>query len=773
MEVILPINGNKIASPLKDDIARLFLFFPLIGSEHWGFNFIIHSSNFDPTEPRDGIHLKSHNEQVRDSESTNRKIIQGASEMVFEFVKKFSHLIYSPISLARINFKANSEKLLLNEYFKELKVQWVNKFQNFPLVETEKKKERANPSEVYFFHNDLLQNDDSFDSIFNLIYKFWQNIPKKELITEWTKIIDEWSTGFTEPLESIKLITIKDLVVKIQESENLSAFADQADLQIFYSYLLNQEKGNFFNDYKLLPNIKGEFRKLADLNSSIDLPDVLIAIADTILPDIPKRLVHDDFKFKIEFTPYTRKNYTTEINDQITKILSQATTSNLLNDPSILPMLLDYCKIAPSTESSSVPSKMIKLICAYYGHRDALIPIPEIKDDSLDVRSTQKRILRLFLNDISRKDSKWVTDNISFLEDVISTGATYYDYEDLFQTLSVFPNQLNELIEQRHLSIDDDIPEEIKDLYDRVLNPDYPIRSNLIHDNFKGYLKDGKKRTVLSLTQRIENIFFEEHQNISINNHPFKKEILTIIEKLKASDDVYANYFRLIYSRRSEILVGLADGDDTFSILSLESEKIKKLAKLGQNPNLEKIIKLGEEALLNEKQENANFQHKKAIGTHLEKILREKLSNIFAEEIELKSKQDGQDIVVTVKGEIVYFIEVKSRWNVNSSIKMSKNQTIQADKQKDNYALCSIDMTKYEGTDRYDIQDIDKIRHCIKFNQRIGYEVSHLIEVLSQTNEIDSVHLDGEYRTLIPMKIIDRGTSLKNFEDNLITFINE
>jgi len=58
IEVILPINEKLELFQFPERVARLFLYYPLIGSEHFGFNFIINCNQFLPTEPRDGIHLK-------------------------------------------------------------------------------------------------------------------------------------------------------------------------------------------------------------------------------------------------------------------------------------------------------------------------------------------------------------------------------------------------------------------------------------------------------------------------------------------------------------------------------------------------------------------------------------------------------------------------------------------------------------------------------------------------------------------------------------------
>lgn len=765
IEVILPLDKSNHAVSFENHTAKLFLYYPLIGTEQWGCNFIIHSRNFAPTEPRDGIHLKSKTDQIQENEENNRKLIAKASQMIFDFVRNNASKITSPINLAKINFNVSGDKPLLNEYYQELKTNWINKFKLFPLVETGLG--NIQPSEALFLDAELLQSEEAFDSIYVLTNKFWTNIPKKALIKDWTTISAEWS------ITDIKHLTIKDLVSKIHEAGNLSAFDAPDDLLTFYNYLIAQGHAELFNGYKLLPNIKGEFRQLVNLNSSVNLPDVLIAIADVLMPDIPKRHVHSDFKFNLEFTAYSRKNFTTELNEHLSKSFDEKAISKTI-PADHLGKLLDYCKIAPTIDSASIPSKMIKSICKYYNHNEDLTAIPEVKDDLLDIRAPQKKLLRLFLNDLANHDSAWVAENHILLGQIISKGANYSDYEVMFETLPVFPNQLDELCVQTYLTLEDNIPPEIKDLYDKVVKPKFPIRANLLNPAFSDYIRIKDKRTVRSLTEKIENEFFEISGHFSLNDHPYKKEILQLIEEIKKSPE-YEKYFPLLFSKRSSILVDLADGEDTFSILSLEADRIKDLAKLGNNPDFDEIVRLGQEALLAKQQESANFQHKHTIGTHIEAVLRKNLTAIIPENIEaeVKNEQDGQDIIIKINGEPAYFIEVKSRWDVNSSIRMSKNQTLKADAEKDNYALCSVDMTKYDGEGRFKVQSIDAIMHCIRFNRDIGYEVAHLIGILNQTNQPDTIHLDGDYRTLIPMKFVEKGIELNAFEKYLVEFLKK
>lgn len=94
--IVLPIQNNSSgdgyvgdAEMLPAELPRLFLFYPLIGTEHFGFNYVIHSKNFQPTEPRDGLHLNSENEKNKIEERANQKLMNEASGLVFNFLDRY------------------------------------------------------------------------------------------------------------------------------------------------------------------------------------------------------------------------------------------------------------------------------------------------------------------------------------------------------------------------------------------------------------------------------------------------------------------------------------------------------------------------------------------------------------------------------------------------------------------------------------------------------------------------------------------------------------
>lgn len=765
--IILPLDNELKAIAFDENLPRLFLYYPLIGTETFGCNFIFHSRQFQPTEPRNSLHLASDNESNAKDEAQNQLLLTNASTRIFEILKNQVDGILQRINLATINFKVDSDDEFLNGYFVKFKSTWIDAFKNLPLVETSVLP--LTPLSAHFLDGALLLVENGFESCYPIAKLFYPTLSREELIREWTKKIDEWG------LAEIRYISAEDIAKKIETEAYLSKFENVEDLKRFYRFLIQIEKATLFNSHRLLPNIYGNFRFLMGnegLNHPLNITPELIGIAKVMMPEVPKRHIRDGFSFCLELPDYTRKSYATEILEAISEKIDDSTLGQNL-ETDFLEALIDYCKLSNSLSSNSVPTEMVKLISRFYSKPENLILLDQIDDDKLDIRAAQKRLVRLMLNDVSKKDTTWVIENIGFLKDLLSLS-DYDAYEEIFNALDVFPNKLNELRLQMFLEVDAPIPEEIKDMYDKVVKPNFPIRRSLVHDDFAGLLKVKQKRTIRDVTEKIEGIFFGESDMINLNDHPFRSEILGIVDTFKTNTD-YGRYYPLIYSQRSSILVNLADGEDSFAILSMPPKKISELAKLGSDPNFEQIVALGRAALLDQQRENANFKHKYMLGRHIESILRKGLTGMVAEEIavNVKDVQNGQDIIISLAGSPVYYIEVKSRWDADNPIRMSKNQTKKAFEQRANYVLCSVDLTLYKGADALKVEDINEIADCMYFAMDIGERVKHLISILEMENEPDLINLDGDFRTRIPMSYVVTGESLESFEIFLMGYIQQ
>lgn len=780
IEIILPINKNNEVIHFNENIARLFYYYPLIGSENFGLNFIINCNKFLPTEPRDTIHLKSDKDQVKADEEVNRLIIDKCSNLIFSFLESNLIEVENPLLYANFNFRTDSDDTFLNEYFNELNNKWNTKLRELPFVKTN---DGFRPiSSVSYLSEDFLDvEDDLFNCFYELISKFYSNIPVKEDILRWSKQAINWNN------ESTIFINHSDLLEKIGEC-TLKDF-DKATLVHYYQHIIEFVDVAYFNDLALIPNIEGDFHKIGVLLKPENLNDKLIELGKVLIPEAISKLIHPDFIFSFSLNSFNRRKFS----DEVKNILDEKNISdsifypeNIDNefyhydlveskskvDESYFKSLLEFCKLTNSVESTSKPNLLLKKISTYYNWDESLIYLPSLNEDSenIEYRSIRKVLIKLFCNLIALHNNEWVEGNTDFLSDLCSL----YDdsYKEVFKENKIYPNQLFELHLAEDLKRDKGVTPEIKQFYSAVEKKD--INEILSIEAFNSFLPEDSYINNRYLTTIIEETLFQD--NISdIENHPFKNTILKIIPLLTDKD--YQQLFPQLNDKKASIMISVVSKEETkediFSIVTLDVEKIKNIGDLVRKSNFEEILNKALESIEDENQRKANFQFKHQIGTHLEEKLKEHLKQLFEpEEIkcEVLGEQDGQDIIIKIKDEVKYYIEVKSRWDKRTSIKMSRNQTLRSNEHQNIYALCSVDMTDYHEEDRFEISDINKILDNIKFVNNIGQKVEHLVEVFEQTKELDEIHLDGDYRTLVPQKVIEAfGLSFSRFEEYLIS----
>jgi hypothetical protein len=771
--VILPLENPNKAISFDPKLAKLFLYYPLIGTENFGFNFIVHSKQFAPTEPRDGIHLRSNNDQTQEKEKSNRELLEVAFTLISNFIKENANIIDNIHLLSKINFNTNiPNNSILCVYFKELKEKWVNNFKSYPLVETNG--QRICPKDAFLFSEELLKDDTYFDSIYTIVNLFWKNkIPQKHIVKEWTKYITEWEDT------TLNFIDITSIAEEIEKSETLSFYEEtKEDLKNFYTYLIKYNHTEIFNQYKILPNIKNDFCQQSQLKSCLDIDDVLIDIANVIIPDISKKFLAKDFKFELNLDSYERKDFVKDINAKIAENYKSENNFPLASET--LSAMIKYCSIFPDT-SKGIRADLLSIINDFFGLKQPIINIRNLSDDGSNWWLTVlKCLLRNFIYELNKKDNEWIKSNFDFLTKLSESGAyTYSDFKDIISTFKIFPNQQFDLCTGTNLKIDNNISEKLKDLYDNIFknNSDtskYPIRKFLIHNDFKDFLPHKEEKTSESLGQEIESLL-KIQDNTNINQSPYIKQILEII-KLISDNPEWKKYFPIIESKKASIMLDrISDSEtkeDLFSIIGLEKEKISLLGKLSKKDNFEKIIELGTQLLEEEEYKKTDFLFKHTIGRHIEKLVREEIKDdlkIF--EVKVQDEQGGQDITIKYNNEIIYYIEVKSRWDNRNSVTMSPLQMQRAVENQTKYSLCCVDMTDYKvgKEERYKVSNINEIFDRIYILSNIGSKIEPILEGILSVKDIENeISISGDYRGVIPQTIIKEGENLDSFIEMLI-----
>jgi len=789
IEVILPINEKLELFQFPERVARLFLYYPLIGSEDFGLNFVINCNQFLPTEPRDGIHLKSNKDQVKEQEEANQKIIEKASQLIFNFLKSNLLAVSNPLLYAQINFKRNTDNNLLNEYFETLQKTWIDEYKFLPIVETIDGFKSVN--EVYFFDEELLSNNECFDDIYTLVSTFYSNIPTKDKVFLWSKFAGEWTNEKTN--EKVEFIGHKNLVEKISK-EHLSKF-DKTCLINYYKNLIAEERINYFSEHTLLPNLDGKFCLLSLLLTPQNLTESLIEIGKSIIPNSIERLIHKDFSFHFPFDKFNRKDFSNSIKNKLDEIQASTCiyfpeTINTENynvqsfektqrlENAFFENLLKYCKLNNNVNSQSKPSSLVKIISKYYSFDENLIQLSNLEnqEENLDIRSSRKILTQIFFNLLQHHSENWVKKNIGLLFEIANCNED--SLKEVYSTSKIYPNQLNQLKSISELKRDVEIIPAIKDLYNKVAKDE--IREELVYINFNEFIAEDRFVTTKYLTTAIEDIFFGTDIN-NINEHPFKVEILNIIKSLR--EKKYAELFPRLDDKKANVMLEVVTDentkDDIFSIVTLGEADLKKLGKLVQDENFSAILNVAEKLLEQQKEADADFHHKHEIGTYIESLIRQKLSDELKDRISFDEKetettniQGGQDIVIFLDKRPVYFIEVKSRWNSQNSVSMSKLQLQRAVEQNERYSLCAVDITRYTGVnDRYKLST-DEILPLTKFATNIGNTIKPLIEdnLEAEKQQDKSIHL-VDYRGIIPQDIIQSGNDFESFIESLIEVI--
>lgn len=132
-------------------------------------------------------------------------------------------------------------------------------------------------------------------------------------------------------------------------------------------------------------------------------------------------------------------------------------------------------------------------------------------------------------------------------------------------------------------------------------------------------------------------------------------------------------------------------------------------------------------------------------------------------------EQGGQDLKVIINNKVIYYIEVKSRWETDRSVLMSTLQHKTSYKEKDHYALCAVDMSQYDKdlAELHIYPEIDKIKENISVLPNIGELNERMRDAVEDHNDA-VVHIAGGYQVLVSQAVINaNGISFDKFVEML------
>ena len=781
-KIIIPQDKQNKFIKLDTKIPRLFLFYPLIGSHDFGFNFIIHSKDFSVNEKRSTLELSSDNPKLANEEKKNNDLLDEISDEIFKFLSDNITIYDELINISTINFKRQTDNVFLNNYNTRLQSKWVSNFKELELVVTEVGNKK--PSEIYFLSPELFENNENISVVFKLIKSLeWDRpIPiNEELAIKWTEIVNEWNS------DDIKFIDIELIISKI-EGKSLRDFSKE-NLLVFYKFLIENGHISKIENKRLFPNLNGDLCVQAKLLKCVNIDKVLIENIKRIRPQLLSDLVDNDFILTLAYKEYNRQRLYQDFKDEFESYFQGGgIADSKLREEKILNLTL-LCNLTSISGAKNHRVDLVGLITEKYSFEITEEILQNIEDDKFDFDSTPlSSLIRLVANDMMFKTNlaNGIIDNShsDFIKKLVAKVNDIGQHKSLLENLSIFPNQLGklckpiEVAKESDFFNDNDENEEFKNLYYTVSKTD--IRKNLVDPFFSnGFEAIGQEIKASVLSSSIENEFLKEKLD-EINDHSFKKQIFDIIEKMTEDGSYWTKLFPNIETKKEIIMMSKMTNKETkndlFKIIGLENSKISVLGELSRHPNMERIIALGKAALQQEFEDSADFDFKKKMGVHIENLIRAKIGHdIESLTVIVEERQNGQDFIIKINEFIVYYIEVKSRWNKDNPIRMSKNQISKAIDNKEIYSLCCVEMADYKvgQEDRYKVKDIAEILDRIKFINSIGQNLEPLMKDIVIANDIENeITIDGDYKATIPRKLIKTGSSIDDFVNHLIVKLN-
>lgn len=749
--LILPLETIDQTSPFGET-PRFFIYFPLLGTQNFGLNYIFHSERFYPEEPRNAIVLPEDNIDKKAKYEANVAVLNDMTVMLFTFLDKYGDQINDATELAVVNIDPHvGSHQLTNAFYDGLRQQFIAKMQTVPFLTVGEEKVSASQNDKVRFLSpeivDFLCTEEGTTYI-DVVYDYAKEVsplPKKEECLEWSKIVGNWDSTAAE-----RFVTIKDIVESISESD------DKSKLLQFLLFLKDSKQLDTFATAPIFPNREGSLKSKQFLLDASDITEILYNVAKPLVPGDTERFIAEEFAGICELPKYGRDELKKSINDYVNSQKDQPVPFK-----ETLTALLDYCSVFPVQNGNSIRNNAMPYICELFDHQyteQYQAPLEGVEADkeqnlyrnSFDVlvEYTLKHI-----ETVSTNDKDWFDNNrtlhLNLLNSLSNRERTTTYQSDSFLKYAIMPNQEGLLCKVAELNVltglgnlSQDIKTTLYDIYSKTKKD---TLGRIVVDDDYAWMSSFSELHPKKVCHDINDTLGEDGYT-----NPVVIEIIDLLDQ-EQGNEVWGEWFKTINDNKANIFLSRLKGVErasTYKFMKADANRKAKLLELIDRPDFDSLIKKAEDYIQNEKDKNTVFRHMLSIGKEIEDKLRTALDASLLEvqfarndeEMKVKDKQDGQDIIIRYKGKEIYYVEVKSKWNFNDAAHMSVNQMRKAVLYPDNYALCCVELSAFNSNEVESIAVQTILDHCY-VHLDIGYKLAELIEAIVKDEKDAETHI--------------------------------
>lgn len=276
-------------------IPKLFLGFPLIGTEKFSFPAVINSFEFTPTEARDGVYLKY---AENETNPRNRDVIEESCRLLLRLIEFASINGWHNVCTLTIVPDIHEQKWLDIDWIQQtVKYQLLEKIRQTSAV-VKNSGDAMKPSEAML---PLADTDDGVEILWGLLNGLYENqevLPRQEEAVGWCRALKSWATiykdnasAFDEAIDGRKLAEridekthaddeygeIKDLQCLLCEDILAIEWLDQLHDFLNKNNLLHEVK-----EFHIVPAQDGCLDKLSELHCGQDIDEELKDIAELL-----------------------------------------------------------------------------------------------------------------------------------------------------------------------------------------------------------------------------------------------------------------------------------------------------------------------------------------------------------------------------------------------------------------------------------------------------------------------------------------------------------
>lgn len=787
--VIIPPFPNICGQ--VQDIPSLFLWFPLLGTESFGVNFIFHSRKFYPVEKRNNIQLPEDVPAKREVGQKNELVLRSMMEALFEYYQSGEHDTTLPMAMCRVDFIKETEDEELKRFYHELQELWNYHIVNWRVIPTSEGKKSVADRRVRLLSREFYDKleDEERIKFEPIIRKFASRVcdvdgvryllPSENLI-EWSELVSQWQCKDEAEL----YITLKDVCSAIQDSSD--------DLLDFLLFLKENEKNKFFEDLPLIPNRLGVLRKKGELGYGNFMTDSLYDLVAPLMGDDVNKMIDPKFLDICSISAYEVVNLHNAITGTMGRwrnLCLSMSSAQPLSDQQVM-ALIAFCSASSQNDSTNYRQRMMGVLPGVFGKVAPFTYQPRLEEKEEEFFSSSFNLLLEYtLKVISGKDEKWVENNKGdLLLRFLTEYATSKDSirSEKLNLYSVIPSQKGVLRRKDDLKKNVGISEELALIYLNVVGID--LHEDWIDPAYEDLYADYKTQEPKDIVSEIQNKLVEDMREGAA--HKFEKIVRQIILNISESTE-WADWFKSIDDNKAKYTFSMASGDaqkGIFSIMDMEDEDILRLAELNNHGQLPELIGKMERQLQLDNEKKSTFAFCYRIGKAIENRIRLRLGNELLEvqmrkqledDLSVDDIQNGQDMIIRYDGRNIYYVEVKAKWNfdMDNYAHMSTNQVRMAALHPECYALCCVDLsdpTKVsvppDSSEEYIAKHESEIFAQTKVHMHIGEELSDIMRPIQEAeNDISGKKIRlGDYRANITKSAFKSGNSLDELIEDIL-----